>query len=105
MPVEGQAQRINLEATWRLAGVQNPTINIARQVVYEAEAVQRKARLVWVPNFNTGGMYHGHVGNLLSSGGQVRNLTEQSLYLGGGARTVAAESNAIPAIQLVDSIE
>jgi hypothetical protein len=104
VPVEGQAQRINLETTWRLAGVQNPTINIARQVVYEAEAIQRKARLVWFPNINTGGMLHTHVGNLLASGGEVRNLTEQSLYFGGGARTVAAESNSIPAVQLITQL-
>ncbi len=104
VPVEGQAQQINLETTWRLAGVQNPTINIARQVVYEAEAVQRKARLVWFPNLNTGGMLHTHVGNLLASGGQVRNLTEQSLYLGSGARTVAAETNSIPGVQLVTQL-
>jgi outer membrane protein TolC len=49
-------------------------------------------------------MLHTHVGNLLASGGEVRNLTEQSLYFGGGARTVAAESNSIPAVQLVTQL-
>ena len=104
VPVEGQVQAINLETAWRLAGVQNPTINIARLVVQEAEAVQRKARLVWIPNFNTGADYHSHVGALIASGGQIRRLDEQSLYFGGGARTVAAESNSIPAIQFVTQL-
>jgi len=101
VPYEGDVQQIDLEAAWRLAGVQNPTINIARLAIAEAAAVQRKAALIWFPNLNAGAMSHNHVGALIASGGQIRQLTEQSLYVGGGARTLAAESNAIPAVQLI----
>ncbi len=104
VPVEGEAHRINLETAWRLAGVQNPTINIARQVVNEAEAVQRKARLVWFPNLNAGAMYYSHVGNWQDPTGQIRNLTDQSLYFGSGAYTMGGQTNNIPGVQLVTQV-
>src|SRR5271167_4394893 len=45
--------------------------------------------------------YHGHTGNLQRSSGTILSLSEQSLYVGGGARTVAAESIGIPAVNIV----
>ncbi|HEY5315942.1 MAG TPA: TolC family protein [Pirellulales bacterium] len=104
VPVEGDVQPINLEAAWRLAGVQNPTINIARQVVNEAEAVQRKARLVWFPNLNAGAMYYTHVGPWQSPTGQIYNLSDQSLYVGSGAYTMGGQTNAIPGVQLTTQV-
>ncbi|HEX4147911.1 MAG TPA: TolC family protein, partial [Pirellulales bacterium] len=99
VPVQGEPLTIDLQSAWRLAGVQNPTINAARMAIVESEAVARQAALVWLPNLNAGTMYHRHIGSLLASGGQIRRLEETSLYFGGGARTVAAESNSVPMIQ------
>ena len=89
MPAQGETQQINLETVWRLAGVQNPTINIARQVVSEAEAAQRKARVIWFPNLNAGAMYYSHVGNWQADRAN-QNLTDQSAYVGSGAYTMGA---------------
>jgi outer membrane protein TolC len=104
VPVEGDRQTIDLEAAWRLAGVQNPTINLARQVVNEAAAVQRQARLLWFPNLNAGAMYYSHVGNWQSPTGQVINLTDSSFYVGSGAYTMGAQTNAIPGVQLLTQV-
>lgn len=99
VPFEGDLLTIDLQTAWRLAGVQNPTINMARMAIVQAEVAQRQATLVWFPNLNAGGFYHFHTGVLLASSGTIRKLTEDSFYVGGGARTVAAESNGIPMIQ------
>lgn len=101
IPTSGDVFTIDLEAAWRLAGVQNPTINIARMAILEAEAVQRKAKLIWLPNLNAGTAYHNHVGSLLASSGQIRQLDESSLYVGGGSRVLAAESLGVPMVQFI----
>ncbi len=100
IPLDGQPQVIDLEAAWRLAGVQNPTINRARMAIREAQAMQRQAQLVWVPNFTGGTNYRNHLGALQSSFGQIRNVDLNSAYVGAGARTLAAESVAYPGIRL-----
>lgn len=99
VPIEGELMTIDLQTAWRLAGVQNPTINIARNAILQADVAHRQAVLAWLPNLNAGSMLHQHSGVLIASGGQIRRLTETSFYIGGGARTVAAESNSIPMIQ------
>lgn len=100
----GETEQINLEASWRLAGVRNPTINLARQVLNEAQAAQRKAQLVWLPNLNAGAMYYSHVGVWQDPTGQIRNLTDQSFYVGSGAYTMGAQTNAIPGVQLTTQL-
>ncbi len=96
-----EMQLIDLALAWRLAARQNPTIGLARQVVEENLANLLRASVIAVPNLNAGTNYHAHNGNLQRSSGQILNLPEeQSLYLGGGARTVAAESLGIPAVQI-----
>ena len=90
---------IDLQTAWRLAGVQNPTINIARNAILQAEIAHRQAVLAWLPNLNAGRTCTSTAVRLIASGGQIRTLTETSFYVGGGARTVAAESNSIPMIQ------
>ncbi|MES1213523.1 MAG: TolC family protein, partial [Singulisphaera sp.] len=45
--------------------------------------------------------YHAHNGNLQRSSGQILSVPEeQSLYVGGGARAIAAETVGIPAVQI-----
>ncbi len=92
---------IDLIASWRLAVRQNPSIGLARQIVEERVAYLLQARTIAVPSLNAGANYHLHNGNLQRSSGVILNVpAEQSLYAGGGARTLAAETVGIPAVRL-----
>ncbi len=97
---EGASYPIDLSTALRLAEVQNPAIAATRAEVLEALAAQTQARVLLLPSLNAGGNYHGHTGNLQRSSGRILNLSEQSLYLGAGARTLAAESVGIPGINI-----
>jgi outer membrane protein TolC len=100
VPAQGPGQTLDLGVALRLAGVDNPTINIAREQVREAAAGELAARSMLLPSVNIGGNYHYHNGALQASFGGIRNLHSQSLYLGFGARTLAAESVGIPGVRL-----
>ena len=91
---------IDLTTSLRLAEFENPQIAEARQRIVEAEALRQGAYALLLPSFNAGTNYHGHTGNLQRSTGRILSLSEQSIYFGGGARTVAAESVAIPAVNI-----
>ncbi|MDB5313876.1 MAG: Outer rane efflux protein [Gemmataceae bacterium] len=91
---------IDLGVALRLAGVDNPTINLSRERIREALADQLAARSLLLPSVNIGGNYHYHEGPLQASFGQIRFVDSQSLYLGFGARTLAAESVAFPGVRL-----
>jgi outer membrane protein TolC len=95
---------IDLTTALRLAEVENPDIAGARQLIREALALQLAARVLAVPTLNTGTNYHGHTGNLQRSSGKILSLSQQALYFGGGARTLAAESVAIPAVNIVSPL-
>jgi outer membrane protein TolC len=96
----GPSETIDLGVALRLAGVDNPTINLAREQIREALAGQLAARSLLLPSVNIGGNYHLHYGVLQASPGFIRSVSSQSLYLGFGARTLAAESVAFPGIRL-----
>jgi outer membrane protein TolC len=104
VPPSPQEFPIDLTTALRLAEVENPEIAIARQEIGEALALQQQAYALLLPTFNAGGNYHGHTGVLQRSSGTILNLSEQSLYVGGGARTLAAESVAIPAVNIVSPL-
>src|SRR5260221_9080058 len=91
---------IDLPTALQLAEAENPTIALGRQAIVEAVALQTGARGLLLPTLNAGTNYHLHQGVLQSSFGQIRNLNEQSLYVGGGARTLAAETVAVPAVRI-----
>jgi outer membrane protein TolC len=95
---------IDLSTAMRLAEQENPTIAAARAAVTEALAAQLGARAILLPSLNAGTNYHLHTGNLQRSSGRILNLTEQSLYVGGGARAVAAETVGIPAVNLLGTL-
>ncbi len=92
---------IDLATALRLADMVNPTINRARTVILEALAQQLTARTLLVPSLNAGGNYHGHNGDLQRSSGKIISLSEQSLYLGAGAGTLAAETVRIPGVSIL----
>jgi outer membrane protein TolC len=95
-----EAETIDLTVALRLAGVDNPTINLAREQVREALADLLGARSLLLPTVNVGGNYHLHNGILQSSSGGLRNLNSQSLYLGAGAAAVGSGSAAFPGVRL-----
>jgi outer membrane protein TolC len=87
-----------------LAGVDNPTINLARERIREALAQRLSARLLLVPNLNAGGSYHDHTGPILASSGVITNLTAQDAYVGMGAQAITAGSVVVPGIWLSASL-
>jgi outer membrane protein TolC len=92
---------IDLPAALRLADRVNPDIGISRQAISESMSIQQGARVLLLPSITGGANYHDHNGNLQRARGAILNLpAEQSLYFGGGARTLAAESVAFPAIRV-----
>ncbi len=95
---------IDLSVALRLAQGENPEIARARTEILSALATRQAARVLLLPNLNAGTNYHGHNGPLQRSSGRILNLSEQSLYVGGGSRTLAAESLAIPAVNIVSPL-
>jgi len=93
-------ETLDLGIALRLAGVDNPTIALAQEQIREAMAGQLAARSLLLPSVNIGGNYHWHDGALQPSFGGMRIVKSQSLYLGFGARTLAAETLAFPGIRL-----
>jgi outer membrane protein TolC len=100
LPAPAAQYPIDLATALRLADVANPTIAAARTMILEALALQLTARTLLVPSLNAGASYHGHDGVLQRSSGKIISLSEQSLYVGAGARTVAAESPTFPGVSI-----
>jgi len=95
---------IDLSTALRLAEAENPTIAAARARIIEALALQTGARALLLPSINTGTNYHLHTGNLQRSAGKILNLTDQSLYFGGGAGAIVAGTVNIPMINIVGTL-
>jgi outer membrane protein TolC len=100
VPPAVEDRLIDLPTALQLAEAENPTIALGRQAIVEALALQTAARGMLLPTLNAGSNYHLHQGVLQTSFGEIRNLNEQSIYVGGGARTLAAETVAIPAVRI-----
>ena len=91
---------VDLETVLGLAGAENPTIALAREAVEASLALQLQARALLLPDLNAGGNYHNHQGNLQGSTGLIRTVDSQSLYVGAGARSLAAETVAFPGVRV-----
>ena len=100
IPRASPPQPIDLPSALKLADRVNPNIGEARIIILEALARRQSAYALLLPTLNAGTNYHNHVGVLQRSSGTILPVTEQSLYFGGGARTVAAESVGIPAVNI-----
>jgi outer membrane protein TolC len=94
-------QAIDLPEALRLAGADNPTIALAREAIQAARAELLGARAVLLPTLNAGFTYDYHDGNLLGSSGIIRDVRRQSLYVGAGAGTRAAESVPTPGVRIL----
>jgi outer membrane protein TolC len=99
-PAADAENTIDLAVAFQLAGVDNPTINLAREAVREAVAKYRGAQVLLLPNLTVGGNFRAHGGNLQAGSGIIRDVDSQSLYAGAGARALAAETVAFPGIRL-----
>ena len=95
-----QANVIDLSVALRLAGVDNPTIELAQEQVREALAGQLAARSLLIPSVNVGGNYHRHTGPLQDDPGNMLTPTSQDLYLGAGAGAIGSGTVTIPGVWL-----
>jgi outer membrane protein TolC len=91
---------IDLATALKLADVSNPTIAAARAMILEALGMQLSARSLLLPSLNTGVSYHGHNGVLQRSSGKILQVSQQSLYVGSGARVITAETISIPGVNI-----
>jgi len=87
---------IDLGLALRLAGIENPTVNLARERVNEALAGQLAARALLLPSVNVGGNFYLHRGVYQNASGQILDVNRQSLYLGAGSRVTGAGAAAVP---------
>jgi outer membrane protein TolC len=99
-PAQPAGEALDLGVALKLAGVENPTVNLARERVQEALAQQLAARSLLLPNVSVGGNLRIHRGPLQRSSGQVREVNSQSLYLGAGAVAVGGGPPAVPGVRL-----
>jgi outer membrane protein TolC len=96
--LSGDSALIDLPAAFRLAGVENPQIQIARQRVTESLAMRQLAAAQILPNLNGGSNYDNHTGNLQQSNGNILAVNRSALYAGAGANAVAAGTVNIPGL-------
>jgi outer membrane protein TolC len=97
---ESLQHTIDLTTALRLATTVNPRIGQAHESVREALALELGAKSLLLPTLTAGTNYHLHSGKLQTSFGEIRTINEQSIYFGGGSRTLAAETVAIPAVRV-----
>jgi outer membrane protein TolC len=97
-------QPIDLSTALRLAGVQNPELNVARARVVEAAALRILAAAQILPTLNGGMNYDNHTGVLQQSNGNILSLNRSAVYVGAGANAVAAGTVNIPGVVLSGNI-
>jgi len=95
---------IDLNTALRLAGAENPELNLARQRVVEAAALRQFAAVQILPSINVGTNYDAHTGTLQQSNGNILSVNRSAVYVGAGANAIAAGSVNIPGIVLSGNI-
>ena len=95
---------IDLNTALRLAGVENPELNLARQRVVEAAALRMLAAAQILPTLNLGTNYDSHTGPLQQSNGNILSVQRSAVYVGAGANAVAAGTVNIPGVFLGGNI-
>lgn len=98
--IRPESQPIDLDTALRLAGVQNPEVNLARQRVLESVAMRQLAAAKFLPSINPGMNYDSHTGNLQQSNGNILSVNRSALYVGAGSMAIAAGTVAIPGVYL-----
>ncbi len=99
-----EVRDIDLGTALRLAGVENPELNLARQRVVEAVALRQLAAAQILPTLNYGFNYDSHTGPLQQSNGNILSVNRSAVYVGAGANAVAAGTVNIPGVFLGGNI-
>jgi outer membrane protein TolC len=99
-----EVQPIDLTTALRLAGVENPQLNLARTRVLEAAAQRQLAAAYFLPSINPGTNYDSHTGNLQQSNGNILSLNRSAVYVGAGSNAVAAGTVTIPGVFLAENL-
>jgi outer membrane protein TolC len=94
-------QPIDLDSALNLAGVRNPEMLLARQLVVEAVALRQLAALQILPNLNYGVSYDAHTGPVQQSSGNILKVHREAVYFGAGAKAIAAGTVTIPGVALI----
>lgn len=89
---------IDLATALRLAGVQNPEIQLASERVTEAVALRQLAAAQILPNLNAGTSVNLHNGPLQQANGNILKVDRGSLYVGLGAQAVGAGTVTVPGV-------
>lgn len=95
---------IDLNSALRLAGVENPELNVSRQRVVEAVALRQLAAAQILPTINLGTNYDNHTGVLQQSNGNILSLNRSAVFVGAGANAVAAGTVNIPGFFLTGNV-
>ena len=95
---------IDLNSALRLAGVENPELNLSRQRVVEAVALRQLAAAQILPTINLGTNYDNHTGNLQQSNGNILSINRSAVFVGAGANAVAAGTVNIPGLFLTGNV-
>lgn len=90
-----QVLPIDLPTALRLVNTSNPTIGVARARVREAYARWQQARVLWIPNLESGPAYNRHDGILQTSRGEVIPVSKWNFFIGGGAALTLETSEAL----------
>ena len=100
----GEVRPIDLTSAFRLAGVENPELNVARQRVLEAAAMRMFAAAQLLPTINYGTNFDSHTGVLQQSNGNILSVNRSAVYVGAGTNAVAAGTVNIPGVFLGGNI-
>ncbi|WP_254053939.1 TolC family protein [Singulisphaera sp. GP187] len=104
VPPPIQTFPVDLTTALRLAEVENPEIAEARQRIFEATALRQAAYALMLPTLNAGLSYHGHDGDLQRSAGHTLAVSQQLVYVGGGAVATGSNTVAIPAVMIASPL-
>jgi outer membrane protein TolC len=102
--LDANVRPIDLNSALRLAGVQNPELNLARQRVVEAAAMRMLAAAQILPTLNFGTNYDSHAGVLQQSNGNMLSVNRSALFVGSGANAIAAGTVNIPGVVLAGNV-
>ncbi len=86
---------INLPTALRLADARPLVIAAAQASLQVSIAQWRRARVLWIPDFNLGASYLGHDGGSAGNRGPEFTLGRDQLMLGGGVTAVFAVTDAL----------
>lgn len=84
VPPDSQAQPIDLPTALALVEANNPTIELARARIVEANEKVQQARALWLPSLQSGPSYVRHDGEIQNIDGLMYPVSKYNLFLGGG---------------------